>query len=270
MNEKYNTPQHHPLLLTTTATTSTASTQTITSTNTTKTTPENTSLPTYRSLSESDVILKPFSDNKHDARSIEEDGTETTRVYTRGFSHSCSFPVKESRGGESAGNNNNNIFNNRNISKNSPPHIFIEEDDDDCGELEENTAHEIIQNIRNSIYDNVPDDCPGNMLNKTLPNNVDLPFDENYFVTDLNIHVNQKMNGQRHVSSEDDDDDESISSQEECEEEEIEDEVESIRSLHHLDIPGGMPELKKPGMGSVDSGVPSSPVMRSPRWVHFC
>lgn len=142
---------------------------------------------------------------------------------------------------------------------------------ENCEQLSGKTADEILQNIRNSIYDNVPSvngvTSPDvAMLNKVLPGDVNIEFDDGYFVADLDIHVNQKMNVQQHVSSEDDDDDiESLSSQDDGEE--IDEEVESIHSLNHLDIPGGMPELKKSGMGSVDSGVPSSPVMRSPRWV---
>lgn len=207
-------------------------------------------------------------------------------VFTRAFSHTGTFPSsKECRGDQncdeenlnnniSAGSyrDNNSIFkpSTRDLSHQAHPDILIEDDEDEdfCGELEVNTANEIIQNLRNSIYDNVPTTTTNgtssdSMLTKTLPNDVNLGFDESYFVTDLNIRVGQKMNSHaRHASSEDDDDDESISSHEECEEI---DEVESIRSLHHLDILGGLPELKKPGMGSVDSGVPSSPVMRSPR-----
>ena len=93
------------------------------------------------------------------------------------------------------------------------------------------------------------------MLSKSTPNDVKFSIPDNYFVSDLTLkEVEENLEEHRH-SSEEDDDDCSISSQE-----------EGYEDVHHLNLPGHMGHnLKTSGMGSVDSGVPSSPVMRSPR-----
>jgi len=130
---------------------------------------------------------------------------------------------------------------------------------------------------RQSVYDNVPSDktVADNMINKNT-NDDKFSFEENIYELTL-----QEVNKQVQCSMDDEDDDTcSISSQEEDDEDL--DEVESLHSMHHLHIPGAhaahtnMIHVKFPGMGSVDSGVPSSPVMRSPsvrrrrvRWHSF-
>lgn len=130
--------------------------------------------------------------------------------------------------------------------------------------------------FRSSIYDNVPEldgDLQTAMLDRNLPPELKFAINDSFYMTDLTLQdVTQKMQVRRQSSEDDDDDVCSISSQEE---EEL-DEAESLHSLHHLDNPCTIGASKIPGMGSVDSGVPSSPVMRSPsvrkrrvRWHSF-
>lgn len=121
---------------------------------------------------------------------------------------------------------------------------------------------------RQSVYDNVPSDktVADNMINKNT-NDVKFSFEDNIYELTLQ-EVNKQVEQQCSMDDEDDDTC-SLSSQEEDDEDL--DEVESLHSMHHLHIPGAhaahtnMIHVKFPGMGSVDSGVPSSPVMRSPR-----
>lgn len=125
---------------------------------------------------------------------------------------------------------------------------------------------------RNSLYDNVPLDVHTTensnqiMINKTAPNDVKFSFEDSIYITDLTLQeVNKNIHQRRQHSEDDDDDVYSLSSQDD-----IDEEVESIHSLHHLTVPSvsNMNHVKFPGMGSVDSGVPSSPVMRSPRYCY--
>ena len=127
------------------------------------------------------------------------------------------------------------------------------DDDDDDDELDD--EGNVNSTLRNSIYDNVPSE-EMTMLSKSTPNDVKFAIPDNYF--DLTLKEVEENMQQHHHSSEDEDDDCSISSQEEIFDD----------TIHHLNLPGHMEHmgnLKISGMGSVDSGVPSSPVMRSPR-----
>ena len=108
---------------------------------------------------------------------------------------------------------------------------------------EKQLAQEIKQHLRNSSYDNV-----------IVDNTMDIFSNSD---NQIKITLEDLDNNICEVNTEDEDDNDinSISSQEEL------DGLENGNSFQ--DVSRG--HLKVPGMGSTDSGVPSTPIMRSPR-----
>lgn len=137
-----------------------------------------------------------------------------------------------------------------------------EDNDEDEGDQDSILHHHKTVLARHSYYDNVPAE-EMTMLSKSTPNDVKFDIPHNYFVSDLTLKEVEENLQQHRQSFDDDDDDISILSHDE---EDDEEEEEAYEDVHHLHLPSLMGHsLKASCMGSVDSGVPSSPIMRSPR-----